>query len=187
MTTLQYPTCERVGMTTLHFHYYKYATLWNVAPHLFTSLLSSTLSQSLLFPSKTLRSFNPRPAGGHILTPSRIFAITSELRKILPQNFQYLIGHQLDTLSEQFSQINLVGTFLRKWRFSDVMSCDFDLKMVVSYIDRRSMYSEANRKQKVSKQRKLNSLQDGYLGLSKCLDFDPQKFKKHVFFWEKCF
>ena len=76
---------------------------------------------------------------------------------------------------------NLVGKFLRKLRFSDVMSCDFELKMVVSYIDRRSMYDEANRKQKVSKQRKLNSLQDGYLGFSKSLDFDPQNFKKQIF------
>ena len=55
--------------------------------------------------------------------------------------------------------------------------------MVVSYIDRRLMYAEANRK-KVSKQRKLNSLQDGYLGFSKFLDFDPQNFKKQ-FFLEK--
>ena len=62
------------------------------------------------------------------------------------------------------------------------MSCDFELKMVVSYIDRRSMYAEANRKQKVSKERKLNSLQDGYLGFSKFLDFDPQNFKKTFFF-----
>ena len=61
------------------------------------------------------------------------------------------------------------------------MSCDFELKMVVNYIDRRSMYTEANR---VSKQRKLNYLQDGYLGFSKLLDFDPQNFKKQVFFWE---
>ena len=59
--------------------------------------------------------------------------------------------------------------------------------MVVSYIDRRSMYAEANRKQKASKQRKLNSLQDGYLGFSKSLDFYPQNFKKHFFFfWEEC-
>ena len=65
------------------------------------------------------------------------------------------------------------------------MSCDFELKMVVSYIDRRLMYAEANRKQKVSKQRKLNSLQDGYPGFSKFLDFDPQTFKKQVF-WKKC-
>ena len=65
------------------------------------------------------------------------------------------------------------------------MSCDFELKMVVSYIDRRLMYAEANRKQKVSKQRKLNSIQDGYLGFSKFLDFDPQNFKKQVFL-EKC-
>ena len=53
--------------------------------------------------------------------------------------------------------------------------------MVVSYIDRRLMYNEANRKQKLSKQRKLNSLQDGYLGFSKFLDFDPQNFKKTNF------
>ena len=53
--------------------------------------------------------------------------------------------------------------------------------MVVSYIDRRSMFTEANRKQKVSKDWKLNSLRDGYLGFSKILDFDPQNFKKHVF------
>ena len=66
------------------------------------------------------------------------------------------------------------------------MSCDFELKMVVSYIDRRSMYAEANRKHKVSKERKLNSLQDGYLGFSKFLDFDPLNFKKTIFFWEKC-
>ena len=44
------------------------------------------------------------------------------------------------------------------------------------------MYAEANRKQKVSKQRKLNSLLDGYLGFSKFLDFDPQKFQKFKFF-----
>ena len=79
---------------------------------------------------------------------------------------------------------NLVGKFLRKWCFSDVMSCDFELKMVVSYIDRRLRYAEANRKQKVSKQRKLNSLQDGYLGLSNFLDFDPQNFKNKIF-WKK--
>ena len=60
------------------------------------------------------------------------------------------------------------------------MLCDFELKMVVSYIDCRSMYAEANRKQKVSKERKLNSLQDGYLGFSKCLDFDPQNFQKQI-------
>ena len=53
--------------------------------------------------------------------------------------------------------------------------------MVVRYIDRRLMYVESNRKQKVSKQRKLNSLQDGYLGFSNFLDFDPQNFKKLVF------
>ena len=61
------------------------------------------------------------------------------------------------------------------------MSCDFELKMVVRYIDRRLTYSEANRKQKVSKQRKLNSLQHGYLGFSKFLDFDPQNVKKQIF------
>ena len=53
--------------------------------------------------------------------------------------------------------------------------------MVVRYIDRRLMYAEANRKQKVSKQMKLNSLQDGYPGFSKFLNFDPQNFKELVF------
>ena len=53
--------------------------------------------------------------------------------------------------------------------------------MVVSYIDRRSMCAEANRKQKVSERRKLNYLQDGYLGFSKILNFDPQNFEKQVF------
>ena len=61
------------------------------------------------------------------------------------------------------------------------MSRDFEPKMVVSYIDRKLMYTEANRKQKVSKQKKFNYLQDGYLGFSKFLDFDPQNFKKQVF------
>ena len=40
--------------------------------------------------------------GGQILPPSRILAITQELRKISPPNFQYLIGHQFDTLSKNF-------------------------------------------------------------------------------------
>ena len=61
------------------------------------------------------------------------------------------------------------------------MSCDFELKMVVIYIDRRSLCAEVNRKQKVSKQKKLDYLQDAYLGFSKFLDFDPQYFKKRVF------
>ena len=39
------------------------------------------------------------------------------------------------------------------------------------------MYAKANRKQKVSKQRKLNSLQDGYRGFSIFFYFDPQNFK----------
>ena len=60
------------------------------------------------------------------------------------------------------------------------MSCDFELKMVVSSIDRRLMYAEANRKQKMTKQRKLNSLQDGYLGFP-FFYFDPQNVKKLVF------
>ena len=57
--------------------------------------------------------------------------------------------------------------------------------MVVSYTDRRLMYAEANRKEKVSKQMKLNSLQDGYLGFSKFLILTP-KISKNLFFWKKC-
>ena len=47
------------------------------------------------------------------------------------------------------------------------------------------MYAEANRKQKVSKQRKLNYLPDGYLGFSKFCILTP-KISKNKFFWEKC-
>ena len=68
----------------------------------------------------------------------------------------------------KFCQIWL---FFFNWRFSDVMSWDFEPKMVVSYIDRRSTYTEASHKQKVPKQRKFNSLQGGYLGFLFC-NFD---------------
>ena len=60
------------------------------------------------------------------------------------------------------------------------MSCDFELKMVVSYINRRLMYDESNRKKGV-KTKKIDFLQDGCLGFSKYLDFDTQNFKKQVF------
>ena len=43
------------------------------------------------------------------------------------------------------------------------------------------MYAEANRKQKMSKPRKFNSLQDGYLGFSKFSDFDPKNSKNKFF------
>ena len=121
----------------------------------------------------------PRWGGAYSAPPpSRIFAITWELRKISPPNFQYLIGHQFDTLSENV--VKFGWKFLRKWRFSDVMSCDFEQKMVISYIDRRSMYAQANRKQNVFKQRKLNSPQDGYFGFSIFL-FWPPTFQKTTF------
>ena len=111
------------------------------------------------------KPLNPRPAGGAYSAPppSRIFAITWELRTISPPNFQYLMGHQFDTLSENFVKFG--------WQFFEKMTFQWRhamrfwaKKMVVSYIDHRSMNAEANRKQKVSKQRKLNYLQDGYLG-----------------------
>ena len=63
------------------------------------------------------------------------------------------------------------------------MSCDFELKMVVGYIDRRSMYAEENRKQEVSKQQKFNSLHDGYLGFSIFWILTP-KISKNKFFWK---
>ena len=44
------------------------------------------------------------------------------------------------------------------------------------------MNTEANRKQKTSKQRKLNFLQDGYLGFSQFFDFDTQNFEKNYLF-----
>ena len=49
--------------------------------------------------------------------------------------------------------------------------------MVVSHTDRRGMNSEENHKQKVSERRKFNSLQDGYVGFLKILDFDPKNVK----------
>ena len=52
------------------------------------------------FSNVTTRDFNPRPAMGDILPLSRIFAITWQIRKISPLNFQYLIGHQFDTMSD---------------------------------------------------------------------------------------
>ena len=61
------------------------------------------------------------------------------------------------------------------------MSCDFESKMVVSYIDGRSMNTEADREQKVSKQSKLNSLQCGYLRFSTLFALDPQNVKKNFF------
>ena len=127
---------------------------------------------------KCLNRPAPRWGADSAPPPSRIFALTWELRKISPPNFQYLMGHQFDTLSENFVKFGLENFWDND---VSVTSCDFELKMVVNYIDRRSMYTEANRKQKVWKQRKLNSLQDGYLGFSKILDFDPQNFKKQVF------
>ena len=56
MTTLQYPTCERVWRLST-FTIVNMPPFGNVAPHLSSSLLLSTLSQSPLFPTKTPRSF----------------------------------------------------------------------------------------------------------------------------------
>ena len=50
--------------------------------------------------------------------------------------------------------------------------------MVVSYIDRRLMYAEANRKQKMSKQKEIEFSTRWLSRILKCLDFDPQNFKK---------
>ena len=60
------------------------------------------------------------------------------------------------------------------------MSCDFKPK-IVSYIDRRSMNTEANRKQKSVKTKGIE-LFTVWLFRIKKMDFDPQDFKKQ-FFW----
>ena len=52
-----------------------------------------------------------------------------------------------------------------KWRFRDVMSCDFQSKMAERLSDHRSLNIEANCKQKVPKGGKLNYLQDGLSGV----------------------
>ena len=128
---------------------------------------------------------NLRGGGGlHQRPPPPARARVKNYERYRHQTFSTLSDIKLTPCLKLLS--NLVGKFLRKWRFTDVMSCDFELKMVVSYIDRRSMYAEANRKQRVSKQSKLNSLQDGYHGFSKCLDFDHQNFKITTFSEKKC-
>ena len=65
------------------------------------------------------------------------------------------------------------------------MSCDFELKMVVRYIDRRLLYAEANRKKRCQNK--------GNLILYKMAISDFQNFgiltpkiKKNKFFWKKC-
>ena len=78
--------------------------------------------------------------------------------------------------------LNFVVKFLRKLRFSDVMSLDFESKMVVNYINRRAINTEANHKQKVSKRRKMNYLQYGCLGFFYL--FLSQNLKN--FFEENC-
>ena len=47
----------------------------------------------------------PTPPGGSKYYPSRIFAITHELRKLSTQNFQYLLLHQLDRGCAYFGEI----------------------------------------------------------------------------------
>ena len=60
------------------------------------------------------------------------------------------------------------------------MSCDFELKMVVSYIDRRSMYTEANHIAKGVKTKEIE-FSTGWLSRNfKNFDFDT-KISKTIF------
>ena len=124
--------------------------------------------------------FTRAPLGGIFRPPLEYSQLLENCVRYRHQTLSTLSDINLTPCLKLLS--NFVGNFLRKWRFSDVMSCDFELKMVVSYIERRSMYAEANRKHKVSKQRKLNSLQDGCLGFSKKFGFWPSNFQKTSFF-----
>ena len=62
---------------------------------------------------------------------SRIFAITSKPCRMSTSNFFTLLAIHLILYLEFVS--NSVGYVFRKWRFSDVMVCNFQSKMVVSY------------------------------------------------------
>ena len=62
---------------------------------------------------------------------SRIFAITSKPRRMSTSNFFTLLAIHSILYLEFVS--NSVGYVFRKWRFSDVMVCNFQSKMVVSY------------------------------------------------------
>ena len=91
---------------------------------------------------------NSRHAGGcRFCPPLEYSRLVKYYVRYRHQTFSTLSDINLTPCLEILS--NLVGKFLRKLRFSDVMSCDFELKMVVSYIDRRLMYAEANHKKGV--------------------------------------
>ena len=65
------------------------------------------------------------------------------------------------------------------------MSCDFELKMVVRYIDRRLLYAEANRK-------KMCQNKGNWIVYKMAIsDFQifwilTPKISKNNFFWKKC-
>ena len=65
------------------------------------------------------------------------------------------------------------------------MSCDFELKMVVSYIDRRSMYTKADRKKGI-KTKEIEFSTRWLSQIFKNVGFWPPEFQKNKFFWEKC-
>ena len=126
---------------------------------------------------------NPRPAGGAYSAP--LSNIRDNLRTTLDIATKLSVPYRTSIWHLVWNFCYFLKFILGKWRFIDIMLCDFELKMVVIYIDRTLMHAEAKRKQKVSKQRKLNYLQDSYLGFSKKFGFWPPKFQKK-FFWEKC-
>ena len=97
--------------------------------------------------SNKWRSYSRKTEGGSDPTPPppRRWRVKNYVR-YRDQTFSTLSDINVTPCLKILS--NLVGKFLRKWRFSDVMSCDFELKMVVSYIDLRLMYAEANRKKR---------------------------------------
>ena len=65
------------------------------------------------------------------------------------------------------------------------MSCDFELKMVVRYIDRRLLYAEANRKKMCQNKGNWIVYKMAISDFQNFWILTP-KISKNKFFWKKC-
>ena len=96
--------------------------------------------------------------------------------QISARNLRYLIQHQFDTFTQNFSEIRRIF-FFRKRRFSNVMSRDSGSKDGQLPMSSRMYSFEAKRKQKTANDAQWNALQNSNLGISKFLVFDHPKSK----------
>ena len=125
----------------------------------------------------------PRWEGG-IFCPSQIFAITWKLRKISPPNFQYLIGHQFDTLSENFVKFGLkrFHTMTFQWRHDMRFWAKNGrqlYRLLINAYWRKSQTKGVKTKEIDFSIRRLSRI-------FKKLYFDPKISKSSNFVWEKC-